>query len=54
MLSIEDFVNISTSSEIKKLRGTVEDLKDRLGDDAKKTLSKRYKDDKKVMAGVLK
>ncbi len=54
VLSIEDFINIPAYSEIKKLRGTVDNLIDRLGVDTNKTLSKRYKDDKKIMDGVLK
>lgn len=51
-----NFVELDTSKadEIKALQGKVAELTDRLGDDVKKTLTKRYKDDKKIMDGILK
>ncbi len=42
------------AEEFKALKRKVADLTDRLGEDIKKTLTKRYKDDKTIMDGVLK
>lgn len=40
--------------EIRHLQDTIEQLKDRLGDETRTALKKRFADDKKVMDGVLK
>ncbi len=54
VISIEDIVEIPASVEVKELRKRLDDIADKESADTTKTLKKRIKDERKVMADLLK